>query len=170
MVKNLPANAGNIRDSGLIPGQEDPLERGLVAHSSILAWRILWTEEPGRLQSMRSQRVGPDWSGWACMGWVLVAAHGIFTASRGISHCGAQTLKLWHRGSAVAVCGLSCSAAYGILVLWPGIRPVYPYIVRGIHNHGAIREVPVVVFKFYLCRTPASKMIRLEMRCPLQTD
>ena len=40
-------------------GREDPLEEGMVTHSSILAWKIPWTEEPGRLQSMRSQRVGP---------------------------------------------------------------------------------------------------------------
>ena len=39
-------------------GQEDPLEKGMATHSSILAWRIPWTEEPGRLQSMESQRVG----------------------------------------------------------------------------------------------------------------
>ena len=38
-------------------GQEDPLEEGMATHSSILAWRIPWTEEPGRLQSMGSQRV-----------------------------------------------------------------------------------------------------------------
>ena len=38
-------------------GQENPLEKGMVTHSSILAWRILWTEEPGGLQSMGSQRV-----------------------------------------------------------------------------------------------------------------
>ena len=40
---------------------EDPLEKEMVTHSSILAWRITWTEEPGRLQSMGSQRVGHDW-------------------------------------------------------------------------------------------------------------
>ena len=56
MVKNLPANAGN-RDVGSMPGQEDPLEKGMASHSSILAWRIPWTEEPGGLQSMGSQRV-----------------------------------------------------------------------------------------------------------------
>ena len=39
-------------------GQEDPLEKEMVTHSSILAWRIPWTEEPGRLQSMGLQRVG----------------------------------------------------------------------------------------------------------------
>ena len=48
MVKNLTANAGDIRDMGW----EDPLEEGMATHSSILAWRIPWTEEPGGLQSM----------------------------------------------------------------------------------------------------------------------
>ena len=46
MVKNLPANSG---DMALILGREDPLEEEMAAHSSILAWRILWTEEPGGL-------------------------------------------------------------------------------------------------------------------------
>ena len=41
-------------------GQEDPLEKEMATHSSILAWKIPWTEEPGRLQSMGSQRVGHD--------------------------------------------------------------------------------------------------------------
>ena len=41
-------------------GWEDPLEEGMTTHSSILAWRIPWTEEPGRLPSMGSQRVGHD--------------------------------------------------------------------------------------------------------------
>ena len=40
---------------------EDPLEKEIAAHFSVLAWRIPWTEEPGRLQSMGSQRVGHDW-------------------------------------------------------------------------------------------------------------
>ena len=43
-------------------GQEDPLEKGMSIHSSILAWKIPWTEEPGRLQSMGLQRVGHDWA------------------------------------------------------------------------------------------------------------
>ena len=43
-------------------GQEDPLEEGMATHSSILAWRIPWTEEPGGLQSTGLQRVGHDWS------------------------------------------------------------------------------------------------------------
>ena len=49
VVTNLPAKAGNVRDAGLIPGLEDPLEKGMATHSSILAWKIPWTEEPGRL-------------------------------------------------------------------------------------------------------------------------
>ena len=40
MVKNLPSNAGDISDTGLIPGQEDPQKEGIATHSSILAWRI----------------------------------------------------------------------------------------------------------------------------------
>ena len=55
-----PTNAGDKRDSDSILGQADPLEQCMAAHSSILAWRIPWTEEPGGLQSMRSQRVGHD--------------------------------------------------------------------------------------------------------------
>ena len=43
-------------------GGEDPLEEGMATHSSILAWRIPWTEEQGRLQSMGLQRVGHNWS------------------------------------------------------------------------------------------------------------
>ena len=41
--------------------REDPLEKGMITHSSILAWRIPWIQEPGRLQSMTSHRVGHDW-------------------------------------------------------------------------------------------------------------
>ena len=46
-IKNPPANAGDVRDVGWIPGQEDPLEEGMATHSSIVTWRISWTEEPG---------------------------------------------------------------------------------------------------------------------------
>ena len=59
MVKNLPASAGDIRDEVRSLGQEDPLEKEMATHSSILAWRIPWTEEPGGLQSMGLQRVRP---------------------------------------------------------------------------------------------------------------
>ena len=53
VIQNLPTNAGDTRDWGSIPGSGR-------FHSNILAWRIPWTEEPGRLQSTGSQRVGDD--------------------------------------------------------------------------------------------------------------
>ena len=56
VVKNSPANAGDARDTSSILGLEDPLEEGKAIHSSILAWEIPWTEEPGRLQSIGSHR------------------------------------------------------------------------------------------------------------------
>ena len=57
MIKNLPAmQETQVRSLG----QEDPLEEGVATHSSILAWRIAWTEDPGGLQSMGSQSVGED--------------------------------------------------------------------------------------------------------------
>jgi hypothetical protein len=60
VVKNPNANSGDIRDVGSIPGSEDPLKEDMATHCSILAWRIPWKEEPGRLQSLMSQRVGHD--------------------------------------------------------------------------------------------------------------
>ena len=57
VVKNLPANAGDLRDVGSILGWENPLEEGLATHFSNFAWRIPWTEDPCRLQSIGSQRV-----------------------------------------------------------------------------------------------------------------
>ena len=58
VVKNLPANAGAAGDIGSIPGWGRSSEEEMATHSSILAGIILWTEEPGRLQFMQSQRVG----------------------------------------------------------------------------------------------------------------
>ena len=58
MVKNLPA----MQDTQVRSlDQEDPLEKEMATHSSILAWRISWTEDPGGLQSMGLQRVGHNW-------------------------------------------------------------------------------------------------------------
>ena len=60
MVKDLPASAGDIKDIVPSLGWKDPLEEGMAIHSNILAWRIPWTEEHGRLLSMGSQRVRHD--------------------------------------------------------------------------------------------------------------
>ena len=57
MGKESACDAGDV---GQFLGQEDPLEEGMATHSSILAWEIPWTEEPGGLQSVGSQRVGHD--------------------------------------------------------------------------------------------------------------
>ena len=57
VVKNLPANAREVRDKRSVPGSGRSLKEGMATHSSILAWRIPWTEEPGGLQSIGSQRV-----------------------------------------------------------------------------------------------------------------
>ena len=71
VVKNLPVNTGDTgmwgqyrrhRDVCSILGSEDPLEKEMAIHSSILAWRIPWTEEPSGLQSTGSQGVGHGWS------------------------------------------------------------------------------------------------------------
>ena len=63
VVKNLPA----MQETQVWSlGWEDPQEEGMATHSSILAWRVPWTEEPGGLQSIQWQRVGHDWSDWAC--------------------------------------------------------------------------------------------------------
>ena len=57
MVKNLPA----VQETKVASlGWEDPMKKGMATHSSTLAWTIPWTEEPGGLQSMGSQRVGHD--------------------------------------------------------------------------------------------------------------
>ena len=63
VVKNSPA-----MQERWVPslGGEDPMEKGMATHSGILAWRIPWTEEPGGIQSMGSQRVGHNWSDVAC--------------------------------------------------------------------------------------------------------
>ena len=60
MVKNLPANAGDIRVLGLISGSGRSPGGGHGTYSSVLAWRVPWTEEPGGLQNIGSLRVGHD--------------------------------------------------------------------------------------------------------------
>ena len=60
MVKKPPANAGDRRDVVRSLGGEGPVEKGVATHSSTLAWRIPWTGEPGRIQSMGVHRVGHE--------------------------------------------------------------------------------------------------------------
>ena len=62
VVKSPPVSAGDLRDKVPCLGWEGPLEVGMATHSSILAWEILWTEEPGGLWYLGLQRVGHDGS------------------------------------------------------------------------------------------------------------
>ena len=62
MVKNPLANVADAEDSGSIPGWQDPLEKEMATHSSILALELPWMEEPGSLQPMGSQRVRHKYS------------------------------------------------------------------------------------------------------------
>ena len=57
MVKTLPASAGDMGNSGLIPGSGRSLEQEMATHSSMLEWKIPWTEEPGGLQSMEKSQI-----------------------------------------------------------------------------------------------------------------
>ena len=59
-VKNLPANSGDTGDVDSCLGQKDPLEEEIATHSSVLVWKIPWTEEPSGLQSTESPRVEND--------------------------------------------------------------------------------------------------------------
>ena len=86
MVKNLPA----MQEAWIQSlGGEDPVEKGMSTHSSILAWRITWTEERGGLQSMGSQRVGHDWvtnTTYAVPGtfyyWHIISAHSMLAGEK----------------------------------------------------------------------------------------
>ena len=60
VVRNLPAMLETQETGVQSLSREDPLEEGMATHSSILAWRIPWTEQPGELQSIGLQRVGHD--------------------------------------------------------------------------------------------------------------
>ena len=64
VIKNWSANAGDMRDVGLILESETSTGGGMTTHSSILPWEISWTKEAGRLQSTKLQRTWPSWSIW----------------------------------------------------------------------------------------------------------
>ena len=68
-------SASNAGDPSLIPGWEDPLKKETTTHSSILAWKIPWTEEPGGLQFTGSQRVGQNWETSLSHRWRLGIRH-----------------------------------------------------------------------------------------------
>ena len=85
-------------------GQEGPLEEGMTTHFSILPWGILWKEKPGRLRSMRSQRVGHDWSNLAHAQWPILLLL-FFTYYPG---CEGFTLSAKVVSMSVCINSLSC--------------------------------------------------------------
>ena len=87
VLKNPPAMRETQETQGWSLSREDPLEEGMVTHSSILAWRVPWTEEPSGLQPMGSQRDLHDWSGWAHM-------HECSAAKRKKKDCGFKSQPL----------------------------------------------------------------------------
>ena len=78
MVRNLPAKAKDIRDAGSIPGSGRSLEEGMETHSSIISWRIPWTEELGGLQSTELKRVRRDGRDLADMHTCIADLHTMF--------------------------------------------------------------------------------------------
>ena len=97
-------SACNVGDLGLIPGLGrspggDPLEEGMAIHYSILAWRIPWTKESGRLQSMGLQRVGQDWATKHTSSISLEKTHFVPFYGWVIFHCvcgGCVCVCVWH--------------------------------------------------------------------------
>ena len=85
MVKNLP---GMQETSVQSLGRDDPLEKEIATHSSVLAWRIPWTKEPGRLQSMGSQRAGHSWK------WLTHTIDSYYTHQK---HPPPQVVRLYSR-------------------------------------------------------------------------
>src|SRR5574340_240593 len=98
MIKNAPA----MRETWVGSlGWEDPLEEGMATHSSILAWRIPWTEEPGGLQSMGSQRVGEDFGDyfyWLVGNWINKSFSNVLRVNFVVGmdkHMGNRKNKFW---------------------------------------------------------------------------
>ena len=88
--------AGATGDTGSIPGSGRSPGEGMATHSSILAWRILWTKEPGGLQSMGSQRVRHDWSDLARK---LISAQTLFLNTITVTGTGVYGLSTSFRGT-----------------------------------------------------------------------
>ena len=91
--------------AGDLPGGlEDPLEKEMAFHSSTLAWKVPWTEEPDRLQSMGSQRVGPDWvtplalshsQPWRLTEWLSLLEHDSLASVWGVLHPRSCVVNYW---------------------------------------------------------------------------
>ena len=109
--------ACNVGDLGLIPGSGRSLEKEMATHSSIFAWRIPWTEEPGGLQSMGSQRVRHDWVTSLSLLIVLLG----------------QNLLFWVHASSRSSRGESILCLFQLLRAgdWPSVAAYFSLYLRG---------------------------------------
>ena len=116
-------------------GWEDPLEKGMATHSSILAWRVAWTEESGRLRSTGSQRVGHDWATNRHTKMVNMAGYLSLLTSwakiRPDVHCLEMEQRLWKRNGTVGFSFLVRKKKYQELLSgdilgarWGGHQPI----------------------------------------------
>ena len=137
-------------------GREDPLEKGMATHASILAWRIPWTEEPGRLQSLGSQRVRHNWSNWtytnlgnssslsihrvmSTMGTVMVTCWDDWTVNWDMT-CNLHWS--WNRslGTSLVVHWLSICLAMQATQVWSLVRKLRSHMLRSNKPHATTRE------------------------------
>ena len=128
LLKNLPANSG---DTVSIPMSRRSPGGGMATHSSILAWRIPWTEEPGGLRSIGSQKVGHNGSDLACMHMIKNTDEEIQTAGLGVGVC--HPPGLW---MCLPIWKLSESTVTGILRrLALQIHCYWNFMVTSSHRH-----------------------------------
>ena len=139
-------------------GGEDPLEEGKATHSSILAWRIPWTEEPGRLLSIGLHRVGHDWSDLACTHYGKLQtnflANSVFQSSEVIKSCNVKYFRinavqtqLWKGITGLKEWGLS-------LIDWKD-QQEQGWERTALASHETGRWIPWVKCSMYSCDSSA---------------
>ena len=106
LIKNLPA----VQETWVRSlGWEDPLEKEIANHFSTLAWRIPWTEEPGRLQSMRLQRVGHHWATNTCTSFFFMAESNSTVDSWTQKHVFVNPTSIAESKTTLSSCWCGCS-------------------------------------------------------------
>ena len=128
-------------------GQEDPLEEGMATHSSILAWRIPWTEEPGGLQSMGSHRVGHDWMTFTSLHLIALVSSSVQSLSHvwlfgtpWMAACQAS-LSITNSGSSLKLTSIESVMPSSHLILCRPLLllPPIPPSIRVFSNESSLR-------------------------------
>ena len=143
-------SACNTRGPGSCPGRKNPLEQGMVTHSSILAWKIPWMEEPSRLHSSWSDIVS-DMTDWLTTLTLIIYEYNNSNSEKQVK----ERVPAWGQNSyfsaavnklSSASCGLSFPGACGVEVPHLGIEPAVSSIGRQILSCWITREVPPAHF------------------------